>query len=79
MPSVLSNEEIDFLFSAVKGPLKSTLHAFTGGEILTSEIQKLVPMIQQKRPRLLDKIVQFGTTPLGTLLAEGVYSGYPNR
>ena len=79
MPVVLSNEEIDFLFGSVKGPLKSTLHAFTGGEILTAEIQKLIPMIQQKRPRLLEKIVQFGTTPLEILLEEGVRTGYPNR
>jgi len=79
MPVMLSNEEIDFLFGAMKGPLKSTLHAFTGGEILTAEIQKLIPMIQQQRPRLLEKIVQFGITPLERLLAEGIASGYPNR
>jgi flavin-dependent dehydrogenase len=79
MPVMLSNEEIDFLFGAMKGPLKSTLHAFTGGEILTAEIQKLIPMIQQQRPRLLEKIVQFGTTPLERLLTEGIASGYPNR
>ena len=79
MPVVLSNEEIDFLFSSIKGPLKSTLHAFTGGEILTEEIQKLIPMIQQKRPRLLERIVKFGTTPLEILLEEGMRTGYPNR
>jgi len=79
MPVVLSNEEIDFLFGSVKGPLKSTLHAFSGGEILTAEIQKLIPMIQQKRPRLLEKIVQFGTSPLEILLEEGMRTGYPNR
>ncbi|KPJ57870.1 MAG: hypothetical protein AMJ42_04250 [Deltaproteobacteria bacterium DG_8] len=79
MPVILNNEEIDFLFNSVKGPLKSTLHAFTGGEILTAEIQKLIPMIQQRKPRLLEKIVKFGTTPLETLLQEGMRKGYPNR
>lgn len=79
MPVVLSNEDIDFLFSSVKGPLRATLHAFTGGEILTAEIQKLIPMIQQKKPRLLEKIVKFGTSPLETLLKEGMRTGYPNK
>ena len=55
------------------------VHAFTGGEILTAEIQKLIPMIQQKRPRLLENIVKFGTTPLEILLEEGMRTGYPNR
>ena len=79
MPAVLSDKDIDFLFGSIKGPLKSTLHAFTGGEILTTEIQKLVPMIQEKRPRLMEKIVQFGTTPLEKLLEEGMRTGYPNK
>ena len=79
MPAVMANEDIDFLFDAVKGPLRSTLHAFTGGEILTAAIQDLIPMIQKKRPLLFEKIVQFGTTPLEILLAEGITEGYPNR
>ena len=79
MPAVMTNEDIDFLFDSVKGPLRSTLHAFTGGEILTAAIQELIPMIQKKRPLLFEKIVQFGTTPLEALLAEGINTGYPNR
>lgn len=79
MPAVMADEEIDFLFGAVKGPLRSTLHAFTGGEILTAAIQELIPMIQKKRPRLFEKIVQFGTTPLEILLQDGITYGFPNR
>lgn len=79
MPVVLSNEDIDFLFGSIKGPLRSTLHAFTGGEILTEEIQKLIPLIQEKKPRLFERIVKFGTTPLEILLQEGMRTGYPNR
>lgn len=79
MPAVMADEDIDFLFSAVKGPLRSTLHAFTGGEILTAAIQELIPMIQKKRPRLFEKIVQFGTTPLEILLKDGITTGFPNR
>ncbi|MCK5255287.1 MAG: NAD(P)/FAD-dependent oxidoreductase [Deltaproteobacteria bacterium] len=79
MPVLMSNEDIDFLFNAVKGPLKPTLHAFTGGEILSAEIQKLVPMLQKKKPRLFEKIVKFGTTPLEALLEEGMRTGYPNK
>lgn len=77
MPVVMTDEDIDFLFGSVKGHLKSTLHAFTGGEILTAEIQSLIPMIQKKRPQLMEKIVKFGTTPLEKLLEEGMRSGYP--
>jgi hypothetical protein len=79
MPVLMSNEDIDFLFNAIKGPLKPTLHAFTGGEILSAEIQKLVPMLQKKKPRLFEKIVKFGTTPLEVLLEEGMRTGYPNK
>lgn len=79
MPAVLSDDDIDFLFGSIKGSLKSTLHAFTGGEILTAEIQKLIPMIQEKRPHLMEKIVQFGTSPLEKLLKDGMRTGYPNR
>jgi hypothetical protein len=79
MPAVMTNEDIDFLFDSVRGPLRSTLHAFTGGEILTAAIQELIPIIQNKRPLLFKKIVQFGTTPLEALLAEGINTGYPNR
>jgi len=79
MPVVMGNEDIDFIFSSVKETLKPTLHAFTGGEILSAEIQKLMPMIKEKKPRLLEKIVKFGTTPLETLLEEGMRTGYPNR
>ena len=79
MPAVMEDEDIDFLFNAVKGPLRSTLHAFTGGEILTAAIQELIPMIQKKRPRLFDKIVKFGTTPLELLLKDGINTGFPNR
>jgi len=38
-----------------------------------------MPMIKEKKPRLLEKIVKFGTTPLETLLEEGMRTGYPNR
>jgi flavin-dependent dehydrogenase len=79
MPVVMTNEDMDFLFNAVKGPLRSTLHAFTGGEILTAAIQGLVPMIQEKRPQLFEKLVTFGTTPLEVLLQEAVLQGYPGR
>jgi hypothetical protein len=79
MPAVMDDEDIDFLFNAVKGPLRSTLHAFTGGEILTAAIQELIPMIQKERPRLFDKIVKFGTTPLELLLKDGIQTGFPNR
>ncbi len=79
MPEIMSDEDIDFLFHAVKGPLRSTLHAFTGGEILTAAIQELIPMIQKKRPQLFQRIVQFGTLPLEKLMEEGVKTGFPNR
>ena len=79
MPVVMSNEDIDFIFSSVSETLKPTLHAFTGGEILSAEIQKLMPMIKEKKPRLLEKIIKFGTTPLETLLEEGMRKGYPNK
>ncbi len=79
MPVVMTDEDIDFIFGSVKGNLRSTLHAFTGGEILTAEIQSLIPMIQKKRPQLMNKIVKFGTTPLEKLLEEGIRTGYPAR
>ena len=79
MPVVLNDDDIDFLFSSVKGPLSASLHAFTGGEILTAAIQELIPMIQKKRPELVEKIVKFGTTPLKNLFEEGIRTGYPNR
>ena len=79
MPVVMSNEDIDFLFGSITGSLRPTLHAFTGGEILTAEIQKLIPMIQKKKPQLMEKIVKFGTTPLEILLEEGMRTGYPGE
>ena len=79
MPVVMSNEDIDFIFNSVRETLAPTLHAFTGGEILSREIQKLMPMVQKKKPKVFEKIIKFGTTPLETLLEEGMRMGYPNK
>jgi flavin-dependent dehydrogenase len=78
MTAYMSYEEIDYIFSLFKDPLPPCLHAFTGGQLLGSEIMNRLPVISQERPDLADKIMKFATSPIEDALADGARAGFPN-
>jgi flavin-dependent dehydrogenase len=78
MTAYMSKEEIDYIFSLFKDPLPPCLHAFTGGQLLGSEIMNRLPVIAEERPDLADKIMKFATSPIEDALADGMRAGFPN-
>jgi digeranylgeranylglycerophospholipid reductase len=79
MTAYMNYEEIDYIFSLVKDPLRPCLHAFSGGQLIGMEIMNRLPLISKERPTLAEKIMKFATNPIEQGLAYGVKAGFPNR
>ena len=79
MTAYMNYEEIDYIFSLFKDPLRPCLHAFSGGQLIGMEIMNRLPLISKERPKLAEKIMKFATNPIEQGLAYGVKAGFPNR
>ena len=61
LPFILTEpEEIDYLFSLIKEPMPPCFNPYTMGDYLAQAMGKVMPVIQQNRPELLQKLGKMG-------------------
>jgi len=78
-PYVLSEDDINFMFSLIKEKLPPVLNPYTAPQHMASILAKTVPIIQQQRPEMLLKMKKLGTSPIEDLLLAQIRVGFPNR
>jgi digeranylgeranylglycerophospholipid reductase len=66
---VLEPEDIDYLFSLLKEPMPASFNPYIMGDHQGHAMTQVMPIIQQERPELLQKLVK-GNLPVSDLLAD---------
>jgi digeranylgeranylglycerophospholipid reductase len=69
-PYVLTKaEDMDYVYSLIKETLPACWHPYTPGVHVTRAIRKIIPIIQQERPDILNKLAK-GNLPATEIFAE---------
>ncbi len=67
LPFILNEEEIDYLFSLIKEPVRACFNPYTSP--LREHFQRVMPIIQRERPEVAQKL-QRGSLPFTEIMAE---------
>lgn len=74
----LTAEEIDYLVGLVRTPMPSTMNFFTLFTTIGHTYGELFPRIEQERPEVMEKLVQFRAN-METVRHSTVAMGFANR
>jgi len=70
LPYILTEpEEIDYLFSRIREPVRPCFNPYTMSKYLGQAIRKVLPIIEQERPEMLQKLRKRGL-PFAEIIAE---------
>lgn len=75
----LNDSEVDYLFSLFKEPLPGTLDPATAGLHMQQQMMKIMPVIAEERPEILETLKAFQAKTSDEIYAERQKMGFPNR
>jgi hypothetical protein len=76
MPILCTDEEIDYLFSKIQSAPPTVLDPYVVPEEMGLALSKIIPIIQQERSKLLQKILDFSSLPPEVALKETIRVGF---
>jgi len=79
MPILCSDTEIDYIFSKINEILPTVLDPYEVPENLGKAMVKVIPVIQQERPELLQKLSGFTNLPPEVVLNKTIRAGFSCR
>ena len=78
IPFILTEpEEIDYLYSLIKEPIRPCFNPYTMSKYLGRAMRKVMPTIQQNRPELVQKLVEKMALPFTEIIAEVTKTSKP--
>ncbi len=71
IPFILTEpEEIDYLYSLIKEPIRPCFNPYTMSKYLGRAMRKIMPTLQQDRPELVQKLVGKMALPFTEIIAD---------
>ena len=79
LPYILTPDEIDFIFSLIKKPLPNIFDPYETPKLVGSALEEVMPVIDRKRPAILQKLTNSESISLEKILEESIRAGFPLR
>jgi len=79
MGEALNSKELNYLFGLLKEPFPLTSNPFTGARTMARAMAKVLPLLAEKKPQIIEKLNRFRSDDLTQLLKGAINSGFPNR